>query len=168
MGNYKIDIDSEEIEKRLKEIFMKKHEKVAEVIMGIIGDREHDLNLIFRATLGLYPDLKYKEGDMILVHAANLPTWRFNEDATQLHDKYYQQGYIKCTIKSIHPYRYEPYQVEFLAISEDKEVSLEGSIMERHVQGYQEIIPKEVFTKYNHAYDDMPPHADEVDMDEVI
>ena len=159
-----VGFNPEEIEQRLKSILQKKHENVAEVIMGIIGDREFELNLLLRATLGLFPEHKYKIGDMILVKSSNLPTWRFNEDMTLANSKYSHQTMIKCTIVDIEPYKFEPYIVSFYAVEDaGNEVINETSLYEHYIQGYQEEIPEELLSK-----NELPLPEEEVNMDDVV
>lgn len=93
--------------------------KLAETIVGYLAIQDNALPGLMKALMGIYPDTKYKKGDMVWVKFSTLPSWKMDKNQTKTlphyspETAYDREGRILAQITEVNVYNSSPYTIEF-------------------------------------------------------
>lgn len=111
-----IDITDDEFKQLLsKYIVIPNKDKFVDLISGHLCKDSFTMGQVFKAMLGIYSTLNYKEGQYVYVPFDRLATWRVDKDLTlKLPGVVGDQ--IPCFIKKVEPFSETPYSVVYQAV----------------------------------------------------
>jgi hypothetical protein len=108
---------------------------VANLIVGQLALTEKGLPQLFKALLGVFPSLIYKEKDWVYVRLDMLPSWKMDKAATAALPSV-KDGFILAQIKECNVYKGSPYKVVYDVVKEGAKVASqdESEIREEYVR----------------------------------
>jgi hypothetical protein len=138
-----ITLNKSDIQKRLKGVFLKEHaEMMSECLMDMFKDRETDLEVLFKASMGLIPELEYNKGDEVLVKIGHISLYYADKEKC-IAGGYIKDDLIKSKITAISKYAASPYMIKYYYINKDtgKEDYTTYDISETSITGFAEVFP---------------------------
>ena len=110
---------TEEIQEKLKKVFKAEHQDLmSECIVGVLSDHTDGLEKVFKASLGISLELKYKVGDIISVRKNGLADWKFNEEKMIEHGIIVNE-HMNVKITKVKPYSNYQYEVNYMYYDKD-------------------------------------------------
>lgn len=111
-----IKLSEEEVRELLQKHLSGEHtDLMAEAILSFVPS-ERDRNVIFKAALGMEPEIKFKEKDDIKFNMAELPAKGYNFPAMKQASIIDENGLIEGTIIKVNKWSATPYEVVFMGI----------------------------------------------------
>ena len=112
---------------------------MSECITGLLMDNQASLELLFKAAIGVRPDVNYLVGDKVEVRYYDLgSSWKLDRDHSKVSGDIYGDNELTCvTIIASHPFNVNgQYTVEVSGMDQDnKPVTMESKLHERYVRG---------------------------------
>jgi hypothetical protein len=142
---FNVSIDQDYFVNILKTAIKEGQEDLA-VCLGSVITSDRDKEAVFKAALGIKPDLKYAIDDEVYVDLESLYLYSVDKDATA--DKYVDKtGYMAAKIVSIRPYHRDVYCIQIPVIeTSGKEGLITTWTSEDSVRGFStEEFPDEEF-----------------------
>jgi len=143
--NITLSLSVEEITERIAVLFKPEHKKLMpKCIVGVLKDNPKALSLVFKAAMGITPQLQYFVGNLVKVRYYNLKeTYYIDKDKSKEEGYIDDQEMIVCTILECHPYSIaNAYTVSYTGLNE------KGSIITLKSPIEEEVIREEVSEKY--------------------
>lgn len=141
--NFSITLDVPYLVDILKGVIKPGHEDLAQCIVGVVtGDRDREA--IFKAALGIKPQINYAIGDVVYIDLAKC--YVYDVDKQKTIEKFADKtGYIPCTVENIRPYHIESYNLTINVINSDgKEMNKCITVKDKEIMGtFAEDFPDE-------------------------
>jgi len=127
----------------LKGVIKPGHEDLAQCIVEIVTS-DRDREAVFKAALGIKPQVNYAIGDVVYIDLKN--HYMYDVDKEKTIEKFADKtGYTPCTVKDIRPYNSEAYQIAIKVINDDgKEMFTNTTVRDKEIMGkFAEDFPDE-------------------------
>ena len=136
-----------EIAQRIGQVIKPEHRKLmAQALMEICHDNDSDLEMIFKASMGITPHLNYFVGQQVIVDMSGVPEWRFNKEKMIEEGMIIDGKYIEVEILHTKPFNNNrPYTVQFDYICKDDGKKKHGTsdMYKSYIKGITEEFPGE-------------------------
>jgi len=99
----------------LRHLDIKDATNVANLIIGHVAQTDKGISQLFKALLGIFPTLIYKEKDFVYVDLSSLPSWRMDKIKTSELPTV-KDGFILAQITDCNVYSGNPYRVNYETI----------------------------------------------------
>ena len=140
-----IQIKREDIIKALAQCIKGNYsDKIAETIIGVLGDNDMAINHVFKATMGIFREFEYKVGDTVLVSMNALNDWMFNAEEMIEKGLCDKNQYVRCDIIQCLEYDTDHYKVQYNAWKDNDYQLLTYSIRDYKIEGLAEEWPAEI------------------------
>ena len=119
----------------LKGVIKPGHEDLAQCIVDLVTS-DRDMEAVFKAALGIKPQLDYVIGDVVYIDLANTYIY-YNVDKEKTIEKFADKtGYIPCTVEDVRPYHAECYRLAIKVINGDgKEMLTNITVRDKEIMG---------------------------------
>jgi len=145
MRDFTVRLSHSDIKKGLLSVLTGPNKKlVADIIIEALLTNDTQCELLAKAMYGIPYKLNYNVGDIVLVKWDNLPTWRYDKDAT-LKLNPVKSDRILAKIIEVNKYLSNPYQIEYDVVKGGKEEKDRTTVDER---------PLELFIESNSRIDE--------------
>ena len=126
-----IKLSEEEVKELLQKHLSGEHsDLMAEAILSFVPS-ERDRNVIFKAAMGMEPEIKFNEKDDIKFNMAELPANGYNFPAMKQANIIDENGLIDGTIIKINKWSATPYEVVFMGVG----VEMKSAPIIEHLHG---------------------------------
>lgn len=108
---------------------------VTNLIVGQLALTEKGLPQLFKALLGIFPSLIYKEKDWVYVRLDILPNWKMDKAATEALPSV-KDGFILAQITECNVYKGYPYKIAYDVMKDGAKVASqdESEIREEYIR----------------------------------
>jgi len=131
-----------EIQEKLKKVFKAEHQELmSECIAGVLSENSDGLEKVFKASLGIYPVLEYKMGDVISVRRAGLTDYLFDTEK-MIEEGLMVNDHVVALITGTQPYSHYPYQSTYKYINAEGEThECTSDVHKMYIAGLSEEFP---------------------------
>ena len=137
-----INFTKDEISQRLRETFKPEHAKdMTDCILDLI-ESSSDLEVIFKLTLGIKPELNYSVGEHIICKINSLSTYSWDKEMMK-EQGLIKEDHISVRITEAKKYSANPYTVayNYISDSDQKIRKATSTIRDKDIIGYTEGLP---------------------------
>lgn len=137
----KVEITPDNVREFLRVVFKDEHkERMTNAIVGVLEDDPDKLGVVFKASLGMLPPIKYKKGDRVICNYHALDSWQFDKDAMRSNGMIRDEMML-VTIKEVKEFRPEPYTVSYTYMEHGKKHTKSTKVIADYLHGLAEELP---------------------------
>ena len=136
-----------EIAQRIGQVFKPEHkELMTQALMELCHDNDSDLELIFKASMGITPQLNYFVGQQVIVDLSGISEWRFNKEKMKEEGLIIEDKYMEAEILHARPFnrtRQYTLEVEYICKESGKRKRTTSDTYDSYIKGISEEFPGE-------------------------